>query len=255
MGIWPFDVALTSPHENGAPPLMGRPGRPGESPAGVIVPERYARKGTGEPHEQQTQLLLEGGRQGELDVLLQFLQLESRRVEALRGGEFVPVDGLAMEQRLERTVRVRFLVEATAEHSWPVVVDGGVDLELLRNGAGDTCGRIVRERWALSGTLSVVVQALSHEPELDKITVHLLNRSLVVSDDRQSMLRTAFIGARTLVMASSGAFLSPTNPPAEFADHAARLVNRNTSPLLAGAYPDPGRGAAVISGFLPGFSG
>ena len=253
--MWPLDVALTSPHERGASPVLGRPGLEGESPANVIVPERYARKGTGEPHDQQTQLLLEDGRQGELDILLQFLQLESRRVEALRGGEFVAVDGLAIDQNVERTVRVRFLVEETAEHAWPIVVDGGVELELLRNGAGDTCGRIVRERWALSGTLSVVVQAISHAPELDKITVHLLNRSLVISDDRRSMLRTAFIGARTLVMASRGAFLSPTNPPAEFADHAARLVNRNSSPVLAGAYPDPGRGAAVISGFLPGFSG
>ena len=51
---------------------------------GVVVPQAYAGAGTGEPAEQQTEVMLEAdaGAAPRITVLLRFLQVEARRVEA-----------------------------------------------------------------------------------------------------------------------------------------------------------------------------
>ena len=72
---------------------------------GVVVPEAYAAQGTGEPFQAQTEVLLECDADTEVEVLVRFLQVEARQVEAWRHSSFVPVESLSA--RLEKLSDVR----------------------------------------------------------------------------------------------------------------------------------------------------
>ena len=53
---------------------------------GVVVPEEYAAQGTGEPAEAQTEILLEIRDETRVTVLVRFLQVETRWVQAFADG-------------------------------------------------------------------------------------------------------------------------------------------------------------------------
>lgn len=61
---------------------------------GVVVPEAYLAAETGEHAVQQTEVLCEADGAPDIDVLLRFLQVEARAVEAARGDGFEPVASL-----------------------------------------------------------------------------------------------------------------------------------------------------------------
>ncbi len=159
---------------------------------GVVVPEAYLGAGTGETAEQQTEMLIETrpDTAPRVTVLLRFLQVEARRVEAFEDGAFVPAESLrcgqttylTFDEAVEREVEITIsaataaraaadmtTVDATdsggatgayaAEALQPIAIDGGVDEETLYD-AGGVRGRVVRERWPLRGTLAVTCETV-----------------------------------------------------------------------------------------------
>ena len=66
---------------------------------GVVVPRAYLSAGTGETAEQQTEVLFEpdAAETASVTVRLRFLQVEARRVEALRGDAFELVESLKVD--------------------------------------------------------------------------------------------------------------------------------------------------------------
>ncbi len=215
---------------------------------GVVVPRAYLSANTGETAEQQTEVLVEPEADAApvVTVRLRFLQVEARRVEAARGDAFEPVESLqaggttylTFDEAFERELTVPFEAVPGAEQIVPIEIEGGVTEEALRDAAGTVVGRVVRERWPLTGTLALCCAAASRgdagEAPLRKLRVRVENESGVVAGERSGALRTAFVSTHVLLAARGARFVSVLDPIAAAAEATASLVNRHVFPVLIG---------------------
>ena len=213
---------------------------------GVVAPRAYLSAGTGETAEQQTEVLFEvAGRAGpaRITVLLRFLQVEARRVEAFGDGAYVPVESLVVDattfltfdEAVEREIGVTVAGASGTHVVTPVEIAAGGVEEILRDGDGAVRGRVVRERWALRATLSIEVDPVEAAPSLRKLRVRVENDSEVVAGERAGALRTALVSTHVLLAAENAAFLSVLDPPQPAAEATAALRNRQVFPVLIGA--------------------
>lgn len=223
---------------------------------GVVVPRAYAAKGTGEPAEAQTEILFERGDDPEIEVLVRFLQVESRQVEAWSGSSFRPVaslrvgtkDHLTFDEGVEREVAVRLRPARDRTAAVPIAFRAEETIEPLHDDADVRCGRIVRVRWPLHGSIAVKCEPVSGRPELSRLNVRIENHSAVVPGERSSALRTSFVSTHTLLHADGTRFLSVLDPPQNAVGATETLVNRHTWPVLVGdAARDAQRSPLVLS--------
>jgi hypothetical protein len=224
---------------------------------GVVVPRAYLSAGTGETADQQTEVLLEAdGERGGVSVLLRFLHVEARRVEAAIGDTFVPVpslvvDGtsyLTFDEAVEREIAVTVPAAAGGELRIPIEIAGGVDDEIFSDARGTLRGRVVRERWPLSGLLTVASEAVAGSESLRKLRVRVENHSGVVAGERAGALRTAFVSTHVLLGAEHGAFVSVLDPTPAASEATAVLANRHLFPVLVGdATADHQRSTLVLA--------
>jgi hypothetical protein len=218
---------------------------------GVVAPRAYAARGTGEPTEAQTEIVLEAGRDTQLDVLVRFLQIEAREVERWTGEAFEPVPSLTVgtrkhvtfEEGIEREFTLRFTCGARA--NVPIAFAAQERVEFLHDDDGVVLGRIVRRQWPLHGAISVESEALGALP-LHKVRVRIENLSVVVPGTRSAAPRTAFVSTHTLLHARGGTFLSALDSPAEYAEVITDLANRNTWPVLVGDGTDDAHRSALV---------
>lgn len=221
---------------------------------GVIVPQAYAAAGTGEPSEAQTEVLLD--RPGSsVDVVVRFLQVEVRQIEAWSGSSFEPVESLLVgskkyitfDEGVEREVPVTLPAAAPAQATVPIAYADEETFEPIRDEHDELRGRIVRRRWPLHGLIAIECEAVPEGPGLQKLRVRIENHSTVVRGERSSALRTAFVSTHTLLYAQGARFLSALDPPSEAAG-ATALVNRHSWPVLVGdENADPQRSSLVLS--------
>jgi hypothetical protein len=224
---------------------------------GVVVPEAYLAAETGEHAEMQTDVLFEHDGEPDVDVLLRFLQVEARTVEVPRGDAFEAVESFELEgtryvtfdEAVERELLVNVRPAAASLTSTPLAVEGGRDVEELRDADGIVRARIVRERWPLAGALEVTAEPLDcAEARLARLRVRVANRSEVVPGERSAALRTSLVSTHVLLAIGGGAFLSVLDPPAYAAAASAALANRQTFPVLIGDAPaGPQRASLVLS--------
>jgi hypothetical protein len=222
---------------------------------GVIVPSEYAKNGTGEAAEAQTEILLELDGDARIEVLVRFLQVEARQVEAWTGSEFEAVDSLAVDaasyltfdEGVEREVSVHIEVARTPGTAVPIAFGAGETVEILRDAGDRIRGRLIRRRWPLHGAITIDCEPLAGRANVRKLRVRIENGSSVVPGERSSALRTAFVSTHTLLYAKDGRFLSALDPPAE-CGAATQLVNRHTWPVLVGDQTlDAQRSALALS--------
>jgi hypothetical protein len=222
---------------------------------GVVVPEEYAAQGTGEPAEAQTEILLEIRDEARVTVLVRFLQVETRWVQAFSGAAFETVESLEVDGRrhvtfdegVEREVELRF-DPADSSAAAPIAFSAEERVETLRDAGDAIRGRIVRRRWPLHGAVTVECEAVPSQPSLRRLRVRVANRSTVVPGERSSALRTALVSTHALLHAENGDFLSVLDPPGDAAVETASLRNRHTWPVLVGdSTADPHRSPLVLS--------
>jgi hypothetical protein len=184
------------------------------------------------------------------------LQVEARRVEAARGDAFEPVERLkaggtqylSFDEAFERELTATFDAAAGAEQVVPIAIDGGITEELLRDEAGVVLGRIERERWPLSGTLTLRADAVPNADALRKLRVRVKNESGVVAGERSGALRTAFVSTHVLLAAQGGRFVSVLDPIPAAAEATKTLKNKHVFPVLVGdSAVDEQRAALMLS--------
>lgn len=155
---------------------------------GVIVPEAYAAGGTGEPAQAQTEVLLECERDMRVDVLVRFLQVEARGVEAYSGSSFEPVASLAVgsqkyltfDEGVEREVPVSLEVSVGGRIAVPIAFADEENVETIRDERDGLRGRIVRRRWPLHGVVTVECEPVGDRPALRRLRIRIENHSAVV---------------------------------------------------------------------------
>jgi hypothetical protein len=120
------------------------------------------------------------------------------------------------------------------ERAIPLEIDGGRDVELVRDATGQLRGRLVRERWRISGVVRVSAEALPGS--VVKLRVWVENLGLVDVDDadRGRAMRRSLVGAHTLLAVRDGAFVSLLDPPQWAQAAADACANLHTWPVLVG---------------------
>jgi hypothetical protein len=225
---------------------------------GVLVPAAYAARGNGERAEHGVELLFEadgGAAEPRIALALRFLHVVTRQIEENSAAGFVPVaeltlDGtrhITFEEACERDITLSLPAVAGAHTEAPLVLDEEVDVEELRDAAGALCGRVVRRREALRGTIAASCAPSGAGAAL-RVHVRTANASDVARDaSREDALRTSFVSAHVVLAAEGGAFLSALDPP-PFAAEATRALRRDGLwPVLIGEDADPQRAPHVLA--------
>jgi hypothetical protein len=225
---------------------------------GVLMPRLWSESGPDEPWSTQTECLLEPEDSTVVRVLVRFLHVQSKTVEAVdvEAGTFnevagLPVDGSelvpwdeATEQ--EVTVEVPLARLLAGELATPFERPGGRRVEPVHTAAGRLAGRTVRRRWPVMGSVRLSAERLEGPYGLVRLRLRLENTSAWndPTADRSVALRHSLVAAHSLLGIDQGVFLSLLDPP-EWAKPAAEACrNLHTWPVLIG---DEGRRDAMLS--------
>jgi hypothetical protein len=222
---------------------------------GVLMPPSWTEGG--EPSEHQAEVLLEpedgADTAAVLHVRVRFLHVQAKTVERAEGGGFVPVPELLVEgERLigwdeavevESDTAVEVAALLAGMPAVPIRVPAERTEESVRDAAGATVGRIVRERRALDGALHLSAQVLPG-PYVVRVRARVENTATPRVGSRGEALRHAMVAAHTVLAATGGAFLSLLEPPEWARPIAAACENVGVWPVLVG---DEGRHDVVLA--------
>lgn len=244
---------------------------------GGVYPEAFSKEsGESDPWTMQTECILEAETGAGLDVSVRFLHVVERQVYRVASGDGADgdptalvagpnagtelVDGVALEpvdelvvgderyltweEATEREVTARGLPVSLLPEPYrmPIMVAAGREVEWLNDPAGRRIGALVRSWRSLEGVVVVLAERMGAGVDgkgtAYRLSVRVQNTTPWVGGSRAEALRATFVSAHTVLRLEHGAFVSLTDPPAEFR----RLVNgcRNIGawPVLVGKEGD-----------------
>ncbi|MEO6208376.1 MAG: hypothetical protein ABIP77_10550 [Candidatus Limnocylindrales bacterium] len=223
---------------------------------GVVVPRAFTALDGSERWWVQTECLLEpvdaAPERTTVDVRVRCLQLQARTVErASPDGGFGPTDELLVDGQLmvswdeaiERTFEtfgVNLAELVRRDVVVPVDLPETEAVELVRDEDGTITGRVVRQTWAVTGTVTL---RASGSAATTRVGVRVENTTPWAADDlvgadRTAAVRRSLVGVHTLLAARGGSFISLTDPPAHLAPMAAACENVGAWPVLCGPSGD-----------------
>jgi hypothetical protein len=215
---------------------------------GVLVPPAYTEVDGCELAASQTECLVECPDDAEVRVLVRFLQLQQRIVQAAPAGSggwrevsALQVDGReytawdeAAERQQEAAVTVSALLGQGQVREFQT--GSGEVSEDLTDAAGRTAGRLIRRWAAVDGLIRLNAERMAGPYGALRLRVRVENRTAPPASPRtrDEALRHSLIAAHVLIGVSDGTFLSQTDPPEWAAAETAACVNIGTWPVLAG---------------------
>ncbi|MBC2642051.1 MULTISPECIES: hypothetical protein [unclassified Rhodococcus (in: high G+C Gram-positive bacteria)] len=212
---------------------------------GVLGPPGAMESGVGEDPRMSCQTLMRAGDRVGVNVTVRFLQLQVRSVERVVDGspDFVPVDELTVagtswlswDEAVEREIDLGTVYPAgeLEDCRLDVDVEGGVDVEELREADGTVAGRVVRTRWPLRAVVRV---GSDRHGGLDLLRVSTANVKIdaIGTWSKDSAIRHSLIGAHLILAAENSEFVSLLEPPSAAEQLAGTCVQHRCYPVLAG---------------------
>ncbi|MFD6059570.1 hypothetical protein [Rhodococcus wratislaviensis] len=213
---------------------------------GVLGPSGAAESGIGEAPRMSCQTLMRAGDGAGVNVTLRFLQLQVRSIEraVADSAEFVPVDELTVagaswlswDEAVEREfdLGIQHPAQWPGERNLDVHIDGGTQVEELRDEDGSLAGRVVRTRWPAHAVVTVGSDSVDG---LNRVRVSVENTTTaqdVAGWDKDSAIRQSLIGAHLILAAENTEFVSLLEPPSEAAQLAGTCAHERCYPVLAG---------------------
>jgi hypothetical protein len=216
---------------------------------GVLMPPAYGAVDDCEPSASQTECLLECPDAAQVRVLVRFLQMRHRIVQAVTTpgtGELHEVATLAVD-----TAEYTTWDEATEREQWAAVtvanllsqdrnvefhIGAGEASEDLIGSSGQQAGRLVYRWNGISGVIRLSAQRVAGPFGALRLRVRVENDTIPETPlrNRHDGLQHAMIGAHALIWVPGAKFLSLTEPPEWAAAEVAACVNVGTWPVLAG---------------------
>ena len=216
---------------------------------GVLMPPAYDAVDDCEPSASQTECLLECPDAAQVRVLVRFLQMRHRIVQAVTPpgtGELHEVATLAVD-----TAEYTTWDEATEREQWAAVtvarllsqdrnvefhIGAGEASEDLIGSSGQQAGRLVYRWNGISGVIRLSAQRVAGPFGALRLRVRVENDTIPETPlrNRHDGLQHAMIGAHALIWVPGAKFLSMTEPPEWAAAEVAACVNVGTWPVLAG---------------------
>jgi hypothetical protein len=220
---------------------------------GVVMAPGYAAADPSERAFTQCEVVFEHTGQPAVQVILRFLQVQRRSIEAAglgSAGQGHPIWDEAVEREIEFTVGRDELFGAG--HVEEFTVAAGVDREpppgpdgTASDGAAS--GSTVRTRERLDGAVSVVATPVEGPWQAVRLQVRVENRTSAdsVPGRRDDALPTALVAAHVILSASGAEFISMTDPPMWAKAAVAECENIGGWPVLGD--PDGGRQVVLSS--------
>jgi len=216
---------------------------------GGVYPDAYSREGHLDDRSLvRTECIVECDGALDLDVTVRFLHIVERRVARIddrgreRFADAVVVRGIrhvAWQEATERSVTLTIPsidLECGVQIEQPIAIDVGEDRELLCEADGRTAGIIVRTWEAIDGSVRVDVQQAARH--VARVRVDIRNDAPWHGESREATQRRTLIAAHVGLETSSGAFVSPLDPPSALRDIVADCENIGLWPALVGKEPD-----------------
>ncbi len=224
---------------------------------GVVYPKAYSEIQKGNDIcVMQTQCLVRGSENAEIEVKVRFLQCIARKIGILHSagsrteGERQPdlelvesftiggQDLQSWQEALEREVnlvpmRIAGLSSAPIRQEFEFL--GGQDREPVQSGAGSTEAFIVRGREAIRGCVEVSAEVLGDG--VYRLTVALANLTGLEAphiQTRENVLLKSLLSAHTVLGVNGGEFISQIDPPAELQAASGKCRNVGTWPVMVG---------------------
>jgi hypothetical protein len=215
---------------------------------GVLVPPAYGAVDDSELSASKTECLLECPDDAEVLVLVRFLHLQHRIVQAvspdageLRDVSALQVDGTeytswdeAAERQQQAAADVAGLL--SQDRTLEFHIGAGEHSEAITDGQGRAAGQLTRRWSALDGLIRLGADRVAGPYGALRLRVRVENHSAaeIPPRTRDEALRHSLIAAHALIGVPGGTFLSLTDPPEWAAAEAAACANVGTWPVLAG---------------------
>jgi hypothetical protein len=220
---------------------------------GVLAPPRWAQAEGSERSGNRTEVVVDPGGAPVLHVRIRCLQVQEREVEALdddgssRVVESLAIDGVlhvpfaeAVEHEVD-LAPLALLPLATAASVIDLQLDGGTEVEDLRDGGGAVVGRVRRRRWPVSAQVRTSTTWAEGVGALLHVAVAVENT--VTDDDptadRDVALRRSLVAVHTVLALDDAQFVSQLEPPAFAADAVRACRSDGTYPVLVGREGSP----------------
>ncbi|MGA8037065.1 MAG: hypothetical protein WB985_13945 [Candidatus Acidiferrales bacterium] len=224
---------------------------------GVIYPKAYSEIQRGNDIcVMQTQCLMRGDADAEIEITVRFLQCIARKIGVPRGPgkraagapnsdieivDSFTIDGQELQswqEASERAVtvapmRIANLLSASIRHEFEFA--GGQDREPVQSSAGSTEAFIVREQEPIRGCVDVSAERVADGVyRLSVALANLTDLEMPHVQTRQSVLLKSLLSAHTVLSVTSGEFVSQIDPPAELQAAAGKCRNVGTWPVMIG---------------------
>ena len=233
---------------------------------GGVYPRDHSEPEESAACRMQTQCLLQGGLNSDVEVHVRFLHVVRRDVGQLHQPVAeLPAEGQppfalvpslkvderhfhAWEEAIERRVvapslTIEQLLAGPAQI--PFRFSGARELEPLRAANGSVAGVLIRSRMAIEGEITIIAREIA--PDVFQLTVRIENLTPIdapIQLSRDEIQLRAFTSTHTILSSRNAEFVSLLDPPAELKDAAAACNNQGTWPVLAG---EPGEKDILLS--------
>ncbi len=231
---------------------------------GILGPDGAASAGVGEEPALSAEMVLEVQPVASLDLYLRFLQVQARVVERRTDDGWATVDELLVggtqwipyHEAVPREIPLLglSLSELRAGRCLEVDVPAGEEIEELHED-GRLVGRLVRSRWALSGTVTVTSRP-GADPRLQVLGIRVDNRTSWSPDivagwtARDVAARFSFVGTHLLLTAQGTRFVSLLDGPAWATADTSSCAQSRCWPVLVA--DDHGVDAVLVSPIILG---
>jgi hypothetical protein len=200
---------------------------------GVLGPPGASAAGVGEDDTLSSQFLIDGD--GELTLVVRFLQLQHRRAERdAGGGRFEPVDELTSglqswvtwDEAVERELSFGpyGLGDLVRPRTLAIALADGTDIE------GVDGGRLIRTREAIQAELTITVH---RDDGLHRVSVSVHNTG-ASAPDKDTAIATSLIGTHVIGEVVGAEFVSLLEPPESAVGPVSRCEQHRCFPVLAG---------------------
>lgn len=211
---------------------------------GILYPPAYGEVSSGtERSAMHSECLLKISGPAILHLQLRFLHLVRRELAQLREeGSGLPASSTidvpeaeSWDEGMERSVELEVALPALAAQSFGFSLPGSSETKPLRKGSTQETGADSRTQHQVSGTVSVVSQAIREN--VLKLTIDVANDTILPSDpkDRESALLCSLLSAHTILsLCGDGEFVSLMDPPEELREAVSGCKCDGNFPVLVG---------------------
>ena len=218
---------------------------------GVLVPPTYsdATRGT-ERSLMQTEVLVLGDEQTEIDLKIRFLHLREREIyqvdettSELRPVEFLEFNGQIFQtwqEAVEREVNFTTKLQTDAPEPQLFSFPSSHDIKSLCDADEKVVGAIIRKQKAIEGVVEIQNSKfkIQNSKPLYKVRICVSNSTSFENAEqknRDEALAHSLAAAHLILSVKKGEFISLLEPPEEFAERAVACENTGAFPVLVGA--------------------